>query len=97
MKIGWCSENQIKLEVGKCLDMLSEVYEVFGLSYSAVLSTRPESRMGDDAQWDKAEQALTDALNAHQEKTGQAWGVSSLPTTVQSCLAFSHHSENEAK
>lgn len=65
----------MKEEVGKCLRMLGEVYEVFGLGYTAELSTRPESRMGDDAQWDKAESALTDALNAHQQQTGQAWQV----------------------
>ena len=35
------------------------------------LSTRPQNRVGDDAIWDKAEQALEQALNAK----GVEWGL----------------------
>ena len=58
--------------------MLDEVYRVFGLSYTAELSTRPESRMGEEAQWDRAETALQEALEAQQAKTGHGWKVYSL-------------------
>ena len=68
--------------------MLSEVYEVFGLTYSAALSTRPESRLGTDAEWDEAEAALTDALNDHQAKTGQRWEV-----TFHHVFKLSHTSD----
>lgn len=51
-------------EVAKCLRMLDEVYSVFGLQYTAALSTRPEKRMGSEEQWDSAEGALRHALEA---------------------------------
>lgn len=53
------------------LDMLAEVYKVFGLTYKLALSTRPESYLGELDQWDAAESALTDALN----RTGLEWEV----------------------
>lgn len=56
------------------LDMLSEVYHVFGLTYKLALSTQPEGYLGTLEMWDKAEAALTDALN----KTGLPWEVSDL-------------------
>ena len=65
----------MKAEVSKCLQMLEEVYHVFGLTFKAALSTRPESRMGEESQWDKAETALREALEAQQQKTGHEWEV----------------------
>lgn len=59
-------------EVSNVLRMLDEAYAVFGLTYKMALSTRPEKYLGELAVWDKAEAALTDALNA----TGQDWDVS---------------------
>ena len=58
-------------EVSAVLEMLSEVYAVFGLTYKLALSTRPEGYLGQLDQWDKAEAALTDALN----RTGLEWEV----------------------
>ena len=58
--------------------MLEEVYHVFGLTFKAALSTRPESRMGEESQWDKAETALREALEAQQQKAGHEWEV--MPT-----------------
>jgi threonyl-tRNA synthetase len=44
--------------------LLYQVYADFGFDdISVKLSTRPEQRVGEDALWDKAEQALADALN----------------------------------
>ena len=63
-------------EVGNCLQMLDEVYAVFGLKYTAELSTRPDSRMGEEHQWDTAETALREALESQEAKTGHGWGVS---------------------
>lgn len=56
-------------EVLNNLDFLDHVYGIFGFSFELELSTRPENRLGDDALWDKAEAALTDALN----KYGKPW------------------------
>jgi threonyl-tRNA synthetase len=53
------TEDQIMEEVMGNLDFLDHVYGIFGFTFELELSTRPESRLGDDALWDKAEAALT--------------------------------------
>ncbi len=61
----FCSEAQIQQEVSDFIDLLFEVYGDFGFHEVIMkLSTRPENRVGDDSSWDKAEQALEQALNA---------------------------------
>jgi threonyl-tRNA synthetase len=60
----FCTEDQILAEVLAFIDLLYQVYADFGFDdISVKLSTRPEQRVGEDALWDKAEQALADALN----------------------------------
>ena len=65
----FCREDQVMSEVSSYLQMLGEVYDVFGLTFELNLSTRPEGYLGDVATWDRAEQALEDALNS----TGREW------------------------
>ncbi len=66
----FCTEDQIQSEVADFMDLLFEVYRDFGFDDIILrLSTRPEKRVGSDALWDKAEQALKDALEA----TGLQW------------------------
>ena len=61
----FCTEDQIQSEVSDFIDLLFEVYREFGfVDVIMKLSTRPENRVGDDALWDKAEQALEEALTA---------------------------------
>ncbi len=63
----FCSESMIQPEVSAFTDLLYQVYADFGFSDVIIrLSTRPEQRVGSDEVWDKAEQALADALNAKQ-------------------------------
>ncbi len=63
----FCSESMIQTEVSAFTDLLYQVYADFGFSDVIIrLSTRPEQRVGSDEVWDKAEQALADALNAKQ-------------------------------
>lgn len=60
----FCTEDQLQQEVSDFIDLLFKVYTDFGFNDVIVkLSTRPEQRVGDDAVWDKAEQALELALN----------------------------------
>ena len=60
----FCTEGQIQDEVSNFIDMLFDVYRDFGFDEVIIkLSTRPESRVGDDDVWDKAESALELALN----------------------------------
>ncbi|UZJ45145.1 threonine--tRNA ligase [Marinimicrobium sp. C6131] len=61
----FCTESQIQPEVADFIDFLHEVYRDFGFDEIIYrLSTRPEERVGSDESWDKAEQALAEALNA---------------------------------
>ncbi len=63
----FCTENQIQDEVSDFIDMLFDVYKNFGFDDILIkLSTRPENRVGNDADWDKAELALELALNNKQ-------------------------------
>jgi len=63
----FCSEEQLQEEVAKLIDFTFEVYNSFGFKdISIKLSTRPEKRVGSDAVWDKAEQALEESLNNKQ-------------------------------
>ncbi len=59
----FCTEDQITDEaVGFC-ELLQNVYSDLGFDDVAVaLSLRPETRVGDDALWDKAEEGLRKAL-----------------------------------
>ena len=59
----FCTEDQLQQEVATLIDLTFEVYSEFGFSdIELALSTRPEQRVGEDALWDKAEQALQEAL-----------------------------------
>ncbi|PCJ32147.1 MAG: threonine--tRNA ligase [Gammaproteobacteria bacterium] len=60
----FCTEDQIQSEVSAFMDLLKDVYADFGFNEIIVkLSTRPENRVGSDDVWDKAENALEQALN----------------------------------
>jgi len=57
-------EDQIEGEVKFLMDFILSYYETFGLTASLKFATRPETRIGDDAMWDRAEGALQKALEA---------------------------------
>ena len=60
----FCTEQQVQGEVARFIDMLFDIYRDFGFEEVIIrLSTRPEKRVGGDALWDKAEQALASALD----------------------------------
>ncbi len=60
----FCTEEQIESEVANFIKMLYKAYGDFGFTDVLVkLSTRPEKRVGTDETWDKAEAALSNALN----------------------------------
>ncbi len=54
--------SQIEGEIQKIIDLFDEVYNTFGLSYHAELSTRPDDSMGSDEVWESATAALKNAL-----------------------------------
>ncbi len=57
------TEDQIADEIADIMNIASEIYGTFGLTYRAELSTRPDDYMGDIKVWDKAEAELKDILN----------------------------------
>jgi threonyl-tRNA synthetase len=59
------TEDQIQDEIDAMIDFVSYLYERFGVTPRAELSTRPEKRLGTDEQWDRAEGALESALKRH--------------------------------
>lgn len=54
--------SQIKQEIINVIDLIDYFYGVFGFPYHVELSTRPENSMGTDEEWDRAINALVDAL-----------------------------------
>jgi len=59
----YVTPEQIKEEIIGIMDLDRYIYsEVFGFSYTVELSTRPEKAMGDPLMWEKAEEALQEAL-----------------------------------
>ncbi|MGE5170254.1 MAG: threonine--tRNA ligase [Rudaea sp.] len=61
----FCTEEQIEQEVTAFNRVALDVYAAFGFFDIAIkLALRPEQRLGDDASWDRAEEALRGALRA---------------------------------
>ena len=61
----FCTRDQLKSEIETLLKLYDKIYSVFGLKYSIVLSTKPESDyIGDDAIWEQSEKILADACRA---------------------------------
>jgi threonyl-tRNA synthetase len=58
----FCTRDQIEDEVLGCLDFAAYLYDLFGMEARFELSTRPENKLGDDAEWDFTEAALAGAL-----------------------------------
>ncbi|MBU2587613.1 MAG: threonine--tRNA ligase [Alphaproteobacteria bacterium] len=61
----FCTEGQVVAEVQDFIALADSVYADFGFTYDIKLALRPEQRFGSDADWDKAEQELRDALTAN--------------------------------
>ena len=59
----FCRPDQMPLEIDRVLHFCLHILRGFGFTeFNAYLSTRPEKRVGEEAMWDAAEQALRDAL-----------------------------------
>jgi threonyl-tRNA synthetase len=67
----FCMPEQVEDEIFTCIDLIDEVMNTLGLEYRLDLSTRPENRIGEDAVWDRAEEALRQAL----DRTGRDYGL----------------------
>ena len=61
----FCTEEQIQPEVTAFNKLALHVYKDFGFEHVSIkLALRPDKRLGTDATWDRAEEALREALRA---------------------------------
>jgi threonyl-tRNA synthetase len=75
----FCREDQLIEEIRDFCDLLDSVYRDLGFEdYAIKLALRPEQRFGSDADWDKAEQILRDAVRAAGRDTAE-YGWEELP------------------
>jgi threonyl-tRNA synthetase len=88
----FCTKDQLQNEVSDIIDLTLTIYKQFGFEDIDIkLSTRPEKRVGSDEVWDKAEQALVEALNAKnikfeiQEGEGAFYGPK-IEFVLKDCL-----------
>ncbi len=60
----FCALDQIETEIQTLIEMIFKIYKIFGFQNTEIfLSTRPVKRVGSDAFWDQAEDALKKALD----------------------------------
>lgn len=74
----FCTESQVVEEVRAFCKLADEVYSDFGFKYEIKLALRPEKRLGPDADWDRAEQELRDAV-AEAGMDNETYGWEELP------------------
>jgi len=62
----FCTPQQLQEELIGVIDFATYMLKVFGFDeYQVYLSTRPEKSVGTDEQWERATNALIEALQAH--------------------------------
>ncbi|WP_324828741.1 threonine--tRNA ligase [Qipengyuania zhejiangensis] len=74
----FCTEAQVVEEVRAFCKLADEVYQDFGFTYEVKLALRPDQRFGSEADWDKAEQELRDAV-AEAGMANEEYGWEELP------------------
>jgi threonyl-tRNA synthetase len=62
----FCTQEQIQDEIAGVVAYARYLYELFGMSASAELSTRPDNKLGTDEEWDLTEAALEEALKLNE-------------------------------
>ncbi len=61
-----CTPEQLNAEITGVIDFVKEVMGLFGFEYHIEVSTRPEKSIGSDEDWNRATQALYNALNTRE-------------------------------
>jgi threonyl-tRNA synthetase len=59
-----CRPDQLNDEICAIIDFVDDVMKIFGFEYEMELSTRPEKSIGADEDWERATNALLQALKA---------------------------------
>jgi len=74
------TDEQIEEELGWVIDLVARFYDIFGLKYTPKISTMPDEHLGTKEQWDRAVEALANAVRAKgikpvmKEKEGAFYG-----------------------
>ncbi len=66
-----CTPEQVGEEILGVMKFVTEVMAIFGFDYKLELSTRPESSIGSDEDWERATAALVAAL----QKSGRSYEI----------------------
>lgn len=66
-----CTPEQASSEFAERLEAIKKVFQVLKLKTQFYLSTRPDGKLGNESEWDQAENALKDAL----EKAGIGYEI----------------------
>ncbi len=74
----FCREDQIVEEARSFCELADRIYRHFGFTYSVKLALRPDKRFGSEADWDKAEQELREAV-ARAGMANDDYGWEELP------------------
>ncbi|MDD3244955.1 MAG: threonine--tRNA ligase [Candidatus ainarchaeum sp.] len=64
----FCTREQMKDEIIDLINLLDEVYKVFGFEYEMELSTKPENAMGSEKDWEVAETTLKEVIESLGKK-----------------------------
>lgn len=59
-----CRPDQLNEEIVAIIEFVDDVMKIFGFEYEMELSTRPEKSIGADEEWERATEALVNALKA---------------------------------
>lgn len=59
----FCTSEQLADEIAEVLDLVDRMMSTFGYTYRPYLATRPEKSLGTEEGWQKATQALIEALD----------------------------------
>ena len=60
-----CTPDQLQDEIRGVLNFVAEVMKIFDFAFEVEISTRPEKSIGSDQDWDRATEALIQALKAN--------------------------------
>ncbi len=74
----FCREDQIVEEARAFCALADRIYKDFGFTYAVKLALRPDKRFGSEADWDKAEQELREAV-ARAGMANADYGWEELP------------------
>jgi len=61
-----CRPDQLNEEICAIIDFIDDVMKIFGFKYEIEVSTRPEKSIGSNEDWEKATQALFQALRSKE-------------------------------